>query len=750
MAKPSLVFGSELRRRREAAGISQGKYGQIIGCSKSWVSKVEAGKVAVTPEFAQKCDDALEADGALMKLVPQGKIKRSRRLSSGRLAGLPPSPQHFTGRCGELARLAAFMESEHGANVCLLTGMAGAGKTALALHAAHEIGRSFPDGVAFFDFGAHTPGGTKLTDHSVLGDLLTLLNVSGEEMPSGRAGRANLYQSRLRGRRMLLVLDNVESSDQIRSLLPAELSCRVLVTSRNRLSSLDQAEHLPVDTLHMEEAIALFRSVGGERAEGAEVGLLSRLVEYCGRLPLAICIAAARFRGNPKWALEDFEAAFAEEEVSPMEAIDDGERSVQTAFAMSCDSLSEDQRRLLGLLALHPAHGIQIRSVAALMGVDQARARTLIDRLGNAHLVAYETADRVTMHDLLREFARDSVLTQIAGKDQDAAMLRLLDHNILLAESCGRFIEPHRHRASEISPGAATSSVGIADRSSAIKWFQAEWPALVALCRMAAARDLHKRCWRLAFALRDYFFLTKQWEPWIDTHRAAVASARAAGAHSMLAVALNSLGIAHTDQGDLASAVEHYQEALQLFGGLQDEHGQTNARSNLAWAALYLGEYDKALHELRTVLAAYRRLGNSRNAAITLRAIALVETELASYSEALEHALTARKEFCELGLPLDVVMSINCAAWVHFNAGDLQAAAALYQDAFESAERCGSRYEAARAMTGLANVSAASGRPREAAEQWARADALHQPLEPTVIGESRLRSWMQPDRVITR
>jgi tetratricopeptide (TPR) repeat protein len=346
------------------------------------------------------------------------------------------------------------------------------------------------------------------------------------------------------------------------------------------------------------------------------------------------------------------------------------------------------------------------------------------------------------MHDLLREFARDRVLPEIAVDERDAAVLRLLDHNLLLAESCGRLIEPRRYRVSPFSEDSVSQSTRFADRATALEWIQAEWPALVDLCRMAAARGLHSRCWQLSFALRDYFFLAKLWEPWIDTHRAAVMSARAVGADGELATALNSLGIALADRGDLTSAVGHYQEALKLFHKLQDEHGLTSALSNLAWASLYLGKYEKALRELHVALEAYRRLGNPRNAAITLRAIALVETELTLYHDAVEHAFEARREFQALDLPLDVVMSINCLAWAYFQSGEFGTAAAHYEQAVILGEQCGSRYETARAITGLGNVEAVSGHLAEAAEHWRRADELHRPLEPTMIGEARIRSTM--------
>ncbi|MEV4173832.1 helix-turn-helix domain-containing protein [Nonomuraea sp. NPDC049709] len=737
MAKPSIQFGPELQRLRHAKERTQAELARAVGCHKSYISRMETGRVSINPDLARQLDEALEAGGALMSLIPPPARRPAQELIC-----LPASTQWFVGRFRELAQLSSFLHGKSGVNICLVTGMAGIGKTALALKAAWESACSFADGTLQLDFGAHTPGVSELSEYDALGTLLRLLNVHSEDIPGDRAGRIALYQSRSQGRRMLIIFDNVRSVSQVKALLPAEPSCRVIVTSRNRLTSLDEAMYIPLAELPQEEAAQLFRAIAGHRAEGAAAPLLANIVAYCGRLPLALRITAARFGLNAQWTLQAFAEGFAEG-MSRVDAIDDGDRSIAGAFAMSFDELREADRRLFALLALYPKREIPLSSIFALSGVVLGQARNSLDRLCAANLVSYETADRVVMHDLLREFACGKALPGLAVAERDAALSRLLDHNLTRAEACGRLIDPQRHRplTTETSAHLRTE---ITDRTRALDWFETEWYTLVELCKTATVRGFHRRCWQLAFALRDYFFVTKLWAQWIETHQAAVRSARAAGADDVLAAALNSLGIAHVDRGDVALAVGHYQEALELFRRLGDEHGQTSALSNLAWASLYLGDYESALRELRLVLTAYRRLGNLRNAAITLRAIVLAETELAHYRDALEHGQEALTEFQRLDLPLDIVMSLNCIAWAYFNWGAFDAAAGYYQQARQLAEDCGSRYETVRALTGLGNVAAASERLHEALAEWARADSLQQPLEPTVIGEARIRSWLQP------
>ncbi|WP_216206296.1 ATP-binding protein [Amycolatopsis aidingensis] len=734
-------FGGELRRGREAAGYSQAAFARLIHYSKGYLSKVETGRAAGNRQFAEACDRVLQAEGALAALMPEKPDRRSRRATVTPLVGLPPSTLHFTGRTYELAAAVSVLSGERAEGTCVLSGMAGVGKTALALRAAWESAESFPDGCLFLDLGDHAADGVTAGAEDVLDPLLRMLGVPGERIPSHPDGRANLYRGWLRGRSCLLVLDNAISAAQVGPVLPTEPRCRVIITSRNRLNALDDAVHVPMDVLPMAEAVTLFRAVGGDHAAAARGDLVERIVASCGGLPLAIRIAAARFRTDPASSLDDFAQRFADE-TARLGVLNDGDRSVAAAFSLSVGALPPEQLRVFALLAMHPGREVEIHDVAALADLEPAQAQALVDRLDDAHLVARGHVDHVSMHDLLRDFARSTILPATDPAEQDAAVRRLLDHSLLLARSADELLAPHRYRM-PIDPGhLPAGSRSFPDRASALAWTDREWPSLVGLCRLAAARGFHGRCWQLAFLLRDFFFHAKLWDPWIETHRLAVTSARAEGDDRALAMTLNNLGIAYVDRGDLSVAIGYYEEALELFGELGDEHGHTNTMSNLAWAALYTGDHERALHGLEDALTAYRRMGNSRNAAIALRGVALVETELGHYADAVEHAELSYTEFVALGSSLDTTMSVNCVAWALFRSGDHDAAAAHYERAAELGEECGSRYETARALTGLGNVHAASGRPDAARRCWERADDLRDVLDPRMVGEARVRaSW---------
>ncbi|MFM9444310.1 tetratricopeptide repeat protein [Streptomyces acidiscabies] len=734
MNEVSHNFGSELRRRRGQRGFSLVAFSKMICCSKGHLSKVERGKGVASREFAKVCDDALAANGELVALVI-GRGPRATRSSKTRgLVGLPGPPSYFVGRSEELTRIASYLTGDEGGAVCAVSGMGGVGKTALALRAAWDSADSFPDGCFFFEFGEESRDGAR----DVLDSLLRLIGVPKEQIPSRPDAMANLWRSQLSGKRLLLVLDNVRGVSDLAPLLSAEPGCRLLVTSRRRLSALDDAVHLSVGILNDAEAGVLFRAVGGERAVQAADQVVRAVVEHCGRLPLAVRIAAARLRSGPTRTVTEFEETLSDE-ACRLELLDDGDRSVNAVLSVSCGGLTTEQRRLLALLALHPGPRADLRSVAALADIDLPRAALLMDSLADVYLVAYESSDHVTMHDLVRQFARRLLPLHMTVEEQHSAVRRLLEHSLRDAVVADKLLTPQRYRPPVVLDDFPPRPAPFSDRAAAVAWLESEWRCLVALCRTAAARGFYSLCWQFAFVLRDFFFLAKLWGPWIETHLAAVESARAAGARAWLAISLGNLGVAHSDRGDLTMACPYFRQSLALYKDLGDENGVVNAISNLAWAELYLGEYRKSLDGLSAALNHYRRLGNRRNAAIALRGIALLEAELELCPAAVEHAQEAREEFVALGLELDAVMSVNCAAWADFRSGDHQAAGAAYMEAVVLAESCGSRYEKARSLTGLGNIRQALGRREEAVELWAQADALYGGLEPVMLGEARVR-----------
>ncbi len=723
-------FGAELKRRRTAVGMSLTGLAAAVHFTKGYLSKVENGKVRVNRDLAKACDQALGADGELLALVAESASPPRR--GAGGIIGLPDSGRYFVGRETELEALSARLLSPDDARVGVVHGMAGAGKTALAVAVARRVADSFPDGCLFFDFRGHTPGSVELSPGEGLYRLLRLLDGSADQLPADEDGLANLVRDQLRGRRMIFVLDNVRSAEQIRAIVDGETSSRILVTSRSRLPALDDAWHFPVGVLPSDDAVQLLRSVAGDYAP-TEDAVAAEIVRYCGQLPLAVRIVAARFVAGG-WTAAKLRDRLADE-TTRLGALEDGERSVATAFAVSYDALPGDQRRLLGLLALHPAAPAETGAVEALAGLDAGEADRLVDRLHDAHLVVRDERGYLELHDLMRTFAAKHALPQVAPDDREAAVRRLVEHLVALTVAADELAEPYRFRPATGLP--APAGLPFSDAYGALAWLGAQWPALADIVDSAARHRLYDRCWQLAFVLRAFFFRERLFEPWIRTHECALEAARAAGDPSAMGMILNNLGMAYAESGRLDAAVPFHQCAYEQFALARDDRGSIDALSSLAWARLYRGEAEPAVAGLRTVLAAYRRTGRTRNVVITLRGVARASAALDRFPE----ALAAAQEAVALAqLPVDRAMSANCEAWIHFRAGHLQEAEQAYHRAAELADDAGSEYERARALTGLGNTAAARGDRHDAERWWAEAAAYRVTLIPVVCNESEYRA----------
>ncbi|MEV7093468.1 NB-ARC domain-containing protein [Amycolatopsis sp. NPDC051045] len=723
-------FGAELKRRRTAAGMSLTGLAASVHFTKGYLSKVENGKVRVNRDLAKACDLALSAGGELLAMVTESAFPARR--SAGGIVGLPDGGRYFVGRETELEALSALLLGPGEARVGVVHGMAGAGKTALAVAAARRVAATFPDGCLFFDLRGHTPGAVELSPGEALHRLLRLLDVPADQLPADEDGLANLVRDQLRGRRMILVLDNVRSAEQIRTIVDGETSSRILVTSRGRLPALDDAWHYPVGVLPLDDAVRLLRSVAGEHAPDDEE-VATEIVRHCGQLPLAVRIVAARFVAGG-WTAAKLRDRLADE-TTRLGALEDGERSVATAFAVSYEALPGDQQRLLGLLALHPAAAAETGAVEALAGLGPGEADRLVDRLHDAHLVVRDERGYVEFHDLMRTFAAKHALPQVGPDDREVAVRRLVEHLVAMTVAADELTEPYRFRPATGLPVPA--AVPFSDADGALAWLGAQWPTLADIVDSAARHRLHDRCWQLAFVLRAFFFREKLFEPWIRTHERALEAARAAGDPSATGMILNNLGMAHLESDGVDDAVRFHRQAQEQFALAGDDRGAIDALSSLAWARLYRGEAEPALADLTTVLAVYRRTGRTRNVVIALRGIALASVALSRFPE----ALAAAREAAELAqLPVDRAMSANCEAWVHFRAGRWDDAERGYHHAAEVADDAGSEYERARALTGLGNTAAERGDRRTAARWWAEAAAYRVTLNPAVLGEAEYRN----------
>ena len=345
------------------------------------------------------------------------------------LRALPRDVAVFTGRARELKHLVAATSRNRGEgeliSVHAVNGMAGIGKTAFAVHAAHRLADRFPDGQVFLRLHAHTPGQRPVDPAEALGTLLLAAGVAPWHIPPGLEARAASWRSHLAGKRMLLVFDDAAGSDQIQPLLPGSPDCLVIVTSRRRLTALE-AIPISLDMLSPAEAATLFVRSAHRTGLRADDTAVAETVRLCGHLPLAIRLAAARLEHHPARTVNDLasEIASARNEPSAMQAED---ISVAVAFDLSYQDLNPGQQRMFRRLGLHPGTDIDVRAAAALNDAELAQARRDVEALYDQNLLTEPAHGRYRMHDLIRDHARS-----LAGADpaaeRDAAVDRLLEY----------------------------------------------------------------------------------------------------------------------------------------------------------------------------------------------------------------------------------------------------------------------------------------------------------------------------------
>jgi DNA-binding SARP family transcriptional activator len=378
----------------------------------------------VLPDTSRSGDQALA-------LTPATEVPRQ----------LPAAAGHFTGRGTELEWLTGLAPSrdpqaaagDAGAGdaaaadtvlIAAIDGMAGVGKTSLAVHAAHRLSGRFPDGQLFVDLHGYTKGHPPREPGDALGMLLRALQVPAQLIPDDTQERAALYRQRLAGTRTLVLLDNAADEAQVRPLLPAAPGCLVLVTSRKRLKGLDDARSVSLDLLTPRDAAALLHAVAGPERVCADDPLLDEIAQRCGRLPLALRIAGALLRHRPAWKPEHLAALLGDEQ-RRVSALSDGERDLATVLGLSYRGLSGWHRLLLRRLGLVPGPDADAYAAAALLGIDPDTATGLLEDLADHNLLIAHAPGRYRLHDLIRVHARTQAATDPAS-DREAALDRLL------------------------------------------------------------------------------------------------------------------------------------------------------------------------------------------------------------------------------------------------------------------------------------------------------------------------------------
>jgi tetratricopeptide (TPR) repeat protein len=616
-------------------------------------------------------------EGAAPPPVPGAAVPRQ----------LPAAVTGFAGRVAELEMLTGLLdEAAAGGTVVIsaIGGTAGIGKTTVAVHWAHQVADRFPDGQLYVNLRGFDPAGPPMTAAEVVRGFLDAFEVPTERIPVSLDAQAALYRSLLAARRVLVVLDNARDAGQVRPLLPGSPGCLVVVTSRNRLTSLVAAEGarlLTLDVLTAAEARQLLaRRIGAARV-AAEPGAIEEIITRCARLPLALAIVAARATAHPGFALTALAGELRDAQGN-LGAFDGGEQATQVraVFSWSYQQLTTGAARLFRLLGLHPGPDITTPAAASLAGVPPGQAQAMLAELSRAHLIAEHIPGRFAFHDLLRAYAAEQARDCDADDERHAALHRMLDHYLHTANTAVSCLHT---RWVPVTPPPASPGVTPQEPASytaAWAWFEAEYPVLLRAAQLAAATTGFDACaWQLPWTLTDFFDRRQHWHDWAATQHTALAAARRGADRQGKAHAHWSLGVSVTWLGQPDDAHTHLQEALRLLEELGDQTRQAHIHLDLGRVLQSQRRPADALPHARQALTLSRDAGDRPGQAKALNDIGWYHAQLGDHHQALTHCQQALTLHRALGDRRGEAQTLDSLGYAHHHLGHPQQALAFFE-----------------------------------------------------------------------
>ncbi|WP_017569709.1 ATP-binding protein [Nocardiopsis halotolerans] len=631
---------------------------------------------------------------------------------------LPLPATGFVDRTAHLRQLDALArEAGTGVPVAVLAGPPGVGKTALAVHWAHQARDRFPDGDLYANVHGHVPG-PRAEAAQVLDAILRALGVPPDRIPLDVYGRSALYRSEINDKRLLVVIDDVLDAAQVRPLLPASPGCMVVVTSRSTLPGLvarEGAQRFPLDVLPIEDSVSLLRSTVGARVD-SEPRAAHELAEHCARLPLALRVVAERLLDRSDAALSDLVAELATEE-SRLDALaeEDELSDLRAVMTASYQDLHTDTARFFRLLGLHPGPEFSPGAAAALTDTSLPETRRLLDRLTRANLVERPREGRYRLHDLVRLYAVERVDAEEGRKAKSEAVGRVARW-YTHAAARAQLVE---HPNFPVVPGEEQPHElpEFASVQNALAWFETERTNLLAVARAAQERGHHDTAWRLPASVYGLFELHRHWHEWRDLH--AIGLRAADDADDAFGSARNHLGMGDAQWllGDLDAAVQHYGFALASNRQAGDSWVEGFALRQLGVVAWQRGERgDDTVKHVERAITVFKKTGEQRGEAMGLLSLADFGADLGRWDEALDHCRMAITKFEAIGDVWTVAWSRCTLGRVLTGSGHATEAVAEYRKAitvFEERDDADSR---ATALLGLGGAHAEQGDAAQARE----------------------------------
>jgi len=660
-------------------------------------------------------------------------------------AQLPHAVPSFTGRAREVAELTNLLVAADGPAVAISTidGVGGVGKTALAVHVAHRVADRFPDGQLYVDLRGFDPAQIPLDPSAALGRLLRGLGVDVAAVPSEVEEQAAYYRSQLAGKRMLVLLDNAASADQVRPLLPGSPTCSVIVTSRSKLHGLaarDGAYRVALDVLAPEESVRLLAdAVGPGRVAGC-AAVVSEVAELCGRLPLALRIAAAQLVDRPHLDAVDLRDELADERAR-LDAltVDDEDTAVRAVFSSSYHRLRSGAARLFRLLGLHAGAEFGLPAAAALAGLDAPAARRLLTELAGGHLIEEAGPGRYRLHDLLKVYAVERALGQDDEEVRADAVRRVLDFYLHTSDAVDRTLAPFRRRPPLPPPIPGAEPLTFTGAAAALAWGETELANLVAATEQAARAGDTFRATRIPASMWAFLAARLPWTEWLASHQVGLAAADAAGDGYGQASLLIGLGYAYQELRRPHDALACLERAKQAHDRIPGRPAEDIMLGALGAAYFGVGRIEEALAYTERALAGYQAAGDRWGEGWALCNLGGCAREFGRYEESVRHYEQARILFEQLADRVSLLKACRELGRTHLKFDRFDRAVDCFRTAVDLFGQLGGRAGEGWSRHELAQALHGAGRAAEALDQWRLAVRILEELDDPRAGQVRTR-----------
>ncbi|WP_027345770.1 AfsR/SARP family transcriptional regulator [Hamadaea tsunoensis] len=650
-----------------------------------------------------------------------------------RPAQLPADPASFVGRRTELARaLSLHAGGDAAATVVIgaVGGMAGVGKTTLAVHWAHQVADQFADGQLYVNLRGFSAEPEVMRPEQALRGFLDALGVAPQNVPVEVDAQAALYRSLLTGRRMLVLLDNARDVEQVRPLLPGAGGCLAIVTSRNAMTGLvaaEGAQSLTLDVWPADQARDfLARRLGADRV-AAEPEAVEHIVTLCAGLPLALAIVAARAVTNPAFPLA-VSAAELREAHGSLEAFSgaDAGTNVRATFSWSYRTLSPEAARLFRLLGTLAGPDVGLAAAASLVGAPVRQVRPLLAELTAAHLLLQPSPGRFGFHELLAAYAAELAETVDGVAESDLAGRRIVEYYLRAVSRADHLLLPKRIPARLDRPPVDGHVVDepMADQPAALAWLTAERAVLTALIERTARDGRHVETRSLADRLDAFLHRQGHWHDWVAARRHALLATERGADRAALAGAYRGLGHALTQVRRHDEARAQFTLALAGFDGTGDRTEQGHVYRGIARTYVHEGRYAEMVRHCELAGDLYRADGNDNGYAKALNEAGFGYAHLGDFATALRNCTAALAIFERLGDRHGQAATLDSIGYAHHRLGDHRVAIEFLGRALQMCREVGERYGEAETLMHLGDAWQAYADGRAAAEHWRAAEAI--------------------------